>query len=216
MVKAIWKEGGPLDAEGQERVRSRLYLAEVLAVRQFRDCEGAVPLEELLGEASLALADAASRFDESAGVPFGAYATRVIRHRLNGVVTAARRRKHLICACFSELCTGGRRLPPDPPCRWAREPHEELDRREEERATRALLKRVRKALSPLGFTLLELYYAKEYTLEEIGRKLGRSRERVRQLLVKALAQARVKGHQGGKNRVSRLGGALSSRGRVEE
>jgi RNA polymerase sigma factor (sigma-70 family) len=189
MVKAVWKEGCPLDAEGQERVRSRVYLAEVLAVRQFRQCDGAVPLEELLGEAGLALADAASRFDESAGVPFGAYATRVIRHWLNRVVTDSRRSKRLVCACFSELRAGSR-LPPDPPCRWAREPHEELAGREEERATRALLKRVRKALSTLGFTLLELYYAKEYTLEEIGRKFGRSRERVRQLLVKALAQAR--------------------------
>jgi RNA polymerase sigma factor (sigma-70 family) len=189
MVRRKWKEGRELDAGGQERASARVYLAEVLAVREFRRCEGAVPLDELLGEAGLALAHAASRFDESAGVPFGAYATRVIRHWLAGVVAAARRGRRLVCACFSELCAGGARLPPDPPCRWAREPHEELAGREEERATRALLRRVRRAL-PQGFALLELYYARGLTLGQIGRKLGRSRERVRQLLYKALAQAR--------------------------
>src|SRR5438067_2093127 len=80
-----------LDAAAQALVLAHLRLTELLAGEQSRRCGRAVPAKELLGEARLALAYAASRFEEGRGVPFGAYATMVIRHRLAQAVDVWRR-----------------------------------------------------------------------------------------------------------------------------
>jgi DNA-directed RNA polymerase sigma subunit (sigma70/sigma32) len=72
------KKSRQLDEAARERAQSHLHLAEALAWRQYHRCGRMVPLEELQGEARLALAYAASLFDEGRGVPFGAYVTMVI------------------------------------------------------------------------------------------------------------------------------------------
>ena len=81
----------PLSPEAQGRAEGHLHLVEVLAWEQYRRCGRTVPLDELLGEARLALAYGASLYDAATGVPFGAYATFVIRHRLHQAVTVWRR-----------------------------------------------------------------------------------------------------------------------------
>jgi DNA-directed RNA polymerase specialized sigma subunit len=186
MGKNARQEKRPLDAEARERVLVCVGLAEGLARREFRLCGRVMPLEELLGEARLALADAASRFREDAGVPFRAYATMVIRHRLVQAITVWRRGGRLAFPCFSDLGlfgVGGRLLAPDPHCPWAHEPGQIV-------ANQEMLERVRRALPPRWFTLLELYYGQGYTMVEIGRQLGMSRQRVQELLCKALSRAR--------------------------
>jgi RNA polymerase sigma factor (sigma-70 family) len=139
-----------------------------------------------LGEARFALTYGSSLYDEARGVPFGAYVTMVIRHRLARVVTEWRRGGRLDFVFFTDLAkreAGGDVLPFDPPCRLRNEPGEEV-------AARELLERVRGTLPPRWYSLLELYYSEECTLQEIGEQVGLSRERVRQLIAKAIRRAR--------------------------
>src|SRR5262249_44008886 len=77
----------PLGADARARAEVPLSLAEALACEQFRVCDRVVPLEELRGEARLALACAASRYDETKPVPFGTYVILVVRRWLVQAVT---------------------------------------------------------------------------------------------------------------------------------
>src|SRR5262245_9287343 len=72
----------PLDAAGQRRVRDFCTLAYKMAWRFARHQARDIPPEELVGEALCGLTYAASMFQENRGVPFAAYATLVVRHRL--------------------------------------------------------------------------------------------------------------------------------------
>jgi RNA polymerase sigma factor (sigma-70 family) len=158
----------------------------ILARQAYRRCGRTVPLEELLGEAGVALSDAASRDDAARDVPFGAYATMVIRHRLVQAVTAWRRGGRLNHVRFTDLAatpSGGDLTDFDPPCPRAREPYKVA-------AARELLGHVRRVLPARWCCLLRLHYACGYTLEEIGEQVGISRQRAQQLLVQALVRAR--------------------------
>jgi RNA polymerase sigma factor (sigma-70 family) len=158
----------------------------VLAWEQYRLCGRTVPLDELLGEAQLALTYGASLYDASKGVPFGAYVTLVIRHRLVQAVTIWRRGGRLAHVRFTDLevVTGEEEGPSyDPACPRTREPVQEAGDRE-------LLEHIRRTMPRRWFTLLQMYFVEEHTLEEIGNRVGVSRERVRQLLDLALARAR--------------------------
>jgi RNA polymerase sigma factor (sigma-70 family) len=175
-----------LDAGAQARVRSHLHLTDLLACEQYRRCGRAVPRKELVGEAQLALAYAATRFDEGRGVPFGAYATMVIRHRLAQAVVVWQRWGRANQACFTDLAeTGGDGglLAVNPTCPRTREPAQDV-------ADRELIERVRLAMPPRWFAVLQLYFAQGHTLEEIAGQVGVSRERVRQLVAKGVARAR--------------------------
>src|SRR5262245_35869605 len=175
----------PLDTDAQLRVRAHLHLVEALAWEQFRLCGRTMPLEELLGEAQLALTYGAGRFDEAREVPFGAYATMVIRHWLVQAVNVWRRGGRLAHTRLPDLPGRGERraLPVDEPCHRTRDPSKEV-------ADRELLERIRRTMPPRWFVALQLYYAHEYTLEEIGDLFGVSRERVRKLIAKAVEWAR--------------------------
>ena len=177
---------GPLDGAARQRTLGHLQLASRLAWRQFEGCGRTVPLEELRGEALYALVYGASLFDESKGVPFGAYVTMVIRHRLIQAVTVWRRDGRLAHTRFTDLAeftAGHRDAQFDTPCPRTREAPDEVSAEE-------LLERVRRLLPEHWFAALQLRYAQEHTLEEIGQKFGVSRERVRQWLAAAIERVR--------------------------
>lgn len=139
-----------------------------------------------MGEAGFALVYAASVYDAGKEVPFGAYATMVIRHRLVQAVTSWRRHGRLAHVRFTDLAAPddkGRPTAFDPACPQTQESYQEA-------ATRELLGRVRRVLPRRWFDMLELYYACNHSLEEIGERLGLSRQRVQQLINKALVRAR--------------------------
>jgi RNA polymerase sigma factor (sigma-70 family) len=185
MDKPAARPLSPLDATAQARASAHLSLAELLAGTRFRRCGRVVPLEVLLSEAHYGLIYAASRYDESRGVPFGAFATMTIRHRLTQLVTAWRRGGWRDVLTFTDLTalSGDASSRPDPPC-WR------ISSPEREAGVRDLLACVEAILPPRWFTLLQLHFAHNYTLEEIGTRYGISRERVRQLLGKAIQRVR--------------------------
>jgi RNA polymerase sigma factor (sigma-70 family) len=181
------KKSRQLDEAARERAQAHLDLADALAWRQYHRCGRTVPLEELQGEARLALAYAASLYDEGRGVPFGAYVTMVIRHRLVQAVTIWRRGGRLDHICFADLLAQNSQegMPAfEPVCPHSREA-------EEEAVIQELVDEIRRVMPARWFLLLELYFVREYTLEEIGEQLAISRERVRQLLAKAVERARL-------------------------
>jgi DNA-directed RNA polymerase sigma subunit (sigma70/sigma32) len=180
------KKTGPLDDEAQKKVLEHLHLVELLAREQYHLCLGTAPLEELIGEAQLALTYTAACFDAGYQVPFGAFATLVIRRWLIQAVTVWRRGGRLDHVTFSELP-----LPPeadypifDPICHRTREPADEL-------ADRELVDCVRRVLPGRWFSLMELVYVLDNTLEEAGRQAGVSRQRIKQLLIKACDRVRL-------------------------
>ena len=168
----------PLDAAGRERAAAHFGLARRLAWAFFRKSANRASYDDLRAEALFALTYAASMFEEDRGVPFGAYAVMVIRHRLT--VAAARRRS----GCREYPASGfGAAEPLAVPC--PRTAPVEGTAEDSE-----LLRRVRDVLPPRWYDALVLYHLEGRTMDEVGRTLGVTRERVRQILNKAAARAR--------------------------
>jgi RNA polymerase sigma factor (sigma-70 family) len=187
MVTRLPKKARQLDETARERAQAHLDLADALAWRQYQRCARTVPLEELQGEARLALVYAASLYDAEKGVPFGAYITMVVRHRLVQAVSLWRRGGRLDHIRLTDLRAhnseeDGQAF--EPVCPHHREA-------EEDAALQELVDRIRRIMPDRWFLLLELYFVREYTLEEIGEQFHISRERVRQLLAKAVSRARL-------------------------
>ncbi len=172
----------PLDHLQQQRTLEHLTLARRLAWKYFQSSSRCVPLDELRGEALYALVYAAGMFDEKRGVPFGAYATMAISHRLIQAVNSWRRGGRQACTRFSDL-TAFTQTEFDSPCPRTRESKDLA-------ALREAMERLQRLMPPRWFHALHLYYAQGHTLEEVGRHLGVTRERVRQLLTKAIDRAR--------------------------
>lgn len=172
----------PLDDTAQELARTHLGLANRLAWKQYQNCARTVPLDELRGEALYGLVYAAGMFDPGRNVPFAAYASLAITHRLIHAVTVWRRGGRLAHVRFTDL-TAQTTNEFDTPCLHTRESIDEAGIHE-------LIERVRQLLPPRWFQALQLYYAHGHTLEEVGHQLGVTRERVRQLLNKAMGRAR--------------------------
>lgn len=173
-----------LDSRARELVEGQLALARGLAYRQYRNAGGRVPLDELIGEAFLALTYAATMFDESLGVPFGAFATLVLKQRLPRAV------KHWQRAMWnqSRFVDMGEKPGDDrafePACSQDRSPEDSIDERDLVEFVFA-----REAESPwLG--LLREHIEEGTTYAEIGRRVGLSRERVRQCLVRVSKRLR--------------------------
>jgi RNA polymerase sigma factor (sigma-70 family) len=168
----------PLTTAAQNLASSHLRLARQLAWRQYQRCARSVPLDELRGEAFYGLVYAAGMFDPARRVPFGAYATMAITHRLIQAVNVWRRGGRLAHIRFTDL-TANTDNEFDTTCPHTRESIDYAVLHE-------LLDQVRHMLPPRWFQALQLYYSDGHTLEEVGRHLGVTRERVRQLLTKAI------------------------------
>jgi RNA polymerase sigma factor (sigma-70 family) len=169
----------PLTATGQARVAAFTTLAYRLAWYFARSRATDVPVDELIAEAFYGLTYAAGMFRPSKRVPFGAYATMVIRHRLMQAIRAWRRDRWA-----GPFPTGTDEYAweaPDP------KPAPDLAARA---AAREMCERVRRALPARLYTILRLYHGEGRTLEEIGTTYGVTRQRIRQLLAKATARAR--------------------------
>jgi RNA polymerase sigma factor (sigma-70 family) len=163
----------PLDSTSQARAAEYTRIAYQLAWKFARRHARDVPAEELVSEALYALTYAAGLFDEAREVPFGAYATMVIKHRLIQAITNWRRLK----VCPTPLMFDG-----------------ELEREAQRRpvadvsdrsVTDEMCERVRNVLPRRWYDILHLYHGEGYTLEEIGDRLGVSRQRVGQLVGRA-------------------------------
>ena len=168
-----------LDAAGQQRVRAFCTLAYKMAWRFARHQARDIPPEELVGEALCGLTYAASMFQENRGVPFAAYATLVVRHRLIRAILDWRREKW---------------IRPLPVKRTGDEPWEAEDPHSPDicadTSARDMCEQIRRALPPRWYSVLSLHYVKGLSFEEVGKQLGMSRERARQIVRKAAKRAR--------------------------
>jgi RNA polymerase sigma factor (sigma-70 family) len=181
----------PRAGEAAQAVRERamqcLGMAERMARRQYRCCGRSVPLEDLLGEAQLAVVEAAGRYDPDRGVPLEAYASRIVGQRLRRAVKVWHDWRRLHALCFTDLArpgSNGRCAPlVDPPCPRTPEPDRAA-------AVEAALLRVRRVLPDPWFAVLWLHGVEEQTMKEIGRQMGVSRQWVRQLI--DMAKERVR------------------------
>src|SRR5947209_4346348 len=86
----------PLDPDGQALVEAFRTLAYRLGWYFARARATDVPPDELIAEAFYALTYAAGMFRQAKGVPFGAYATMVIRHRLTKAILSWRKARRVV------------------------------------------------------------------------------------------------------------------------
>jgi RNA polymerase sigma factor (sigma-70 family) len=175
---------GPLSVEAQKLAQSHQDIALRLAWKLYQSSARTMPLDELRGEALYALVYAAGMFEAERGVPFGAYATMVVTHRLIHALTVWRRGGRLAHTRFTDV-TASTGTEYDGPCHRTQETLDQI-------ALNDLLDQVRRMLPRRWFQVLQLYYAKGHTLKEVGCLLGISRERVRQLMNKAIVRVRQK------------------------
>jgi RNA polymerase sigma factor (sigma-70 family) len=172
----------PLDGEARKRAGDHVELAYQMAWKHFRACSKSVPLDELRGEALYALSYASGIFDAARGVPFNAYARKVITRRLISVINTWRRSDLRVRRHCRELCgsTKGRRG----------FPRARTGDTANHAAMREAVGVLRRHLPRRWFDVLYLHYVEEYSVKEVGAALGISPERVRQLVAKAMIRAR--------------------------
>jgi RNA polymerase sigma factor (sigma-70 family) len=173
-------EGGcPLDAAGQERVEEFTWLAYRLAWTFARHYARDMPIDELISEALFSLTYASGLFDESRGVPFSAYASLVIRHGLIQEIIRWRRLRRI------------GRMPTFPESESKTEaedrPTSDLERGV---AAREMCRRVREVLPAHMYDALWLFHGKGHSLKEIGKRMGVSRQRIRQMMAQAQRRLR--------------------------
>lgn len=167
----------PLDSLGQARVEACLPLAYQLAWSYARQRARDVPPDELIAEALYGLTYAAGMFDRTRRVPFGAYATLVIRHRLAQCVQRWRQARRI------GRYPGGTCGPDDSP--WEAADHRPKPDVVAGASAREVCERVRRVLPAQWYAMLRLRYAEGWTFKEIGTHLGISRQAVQQAIEKA-------------------------------
>jgi RNA polymerase sigma factor (sigma-70 family) len=171
----------PLDAAGRVRAATHTPLARRLAWQFARGTARDVPADELVSEALYGLTYAAGRYDPGRGVPFPAYATLVIRHRLIQMVLRWRRNRQAgVLSTWTDaddapwevedprpgpdLCTGA--------------------------AAREMCERVRGVLPARWYAILRLCHVEGRSFQEVAARVGLSRQRVRQIVRLAADRAR--------------------------
>ena len=172
--------GKPLDARGRELVLTHLRLAYHVAWQYIRQRARDVPAEELISEALYGLTYAAGLYDETRQVPFAAYATRVIQHRVANMVVSWRRSKD-----WQPL------LHPEQHC----EPSSDVSLTSAESFAltdaREVCEILRASLPKRWYEVLYAHYAQGQSMTSIATDLGISPQRARQLLAKALERVQT-------------------------
>jgi RNA polymerase primary sigma factor len=185
-----WAEQAPaIERLLEESTRLRNYLVQVfskLAVavaRQYANAE--FRLDELLSEAHLTLLRCVEIFDADRGYRFSTYATNAIRHNLNRYVSQQHKLRQLT---REYLAADG----------VAADPIENPRHREREYSLRMSgLCRWIGELEPREQTILRLRYGLtnrpcRVTLQSLAEQLGLSRERIRQLEIRAIEKLRAR------------------------
>jgi RNA polymerase sigma factor (sigma-70 family) len=142
-----------------------------------RDCRSDLAYAELVHEGQIALWQAIMHYDAGCGIAFSTYAVPTIRHRLWRLVREAQRPQG-----YGVLAAG------DDPAELAAQAWQR-------QAVRAVLKELLAYLPERSYHVIVSAYGLDgetpLSLAEIGRLLGLSRERVRQIRNDALAQLRL-------------------------
>jgi RNA polymerase sigma factor (sigma-70 family) len=173
-----------LTREQQLLAEAHLPIACRLAWVRRRRLREMVPGDDLVSESFVGLVYAASIFDPSKGVPFAAYATMVIKHRLCQYITRWLRRDRAVTTLSAldptgELDAGdGAHLVADP-----------APMPDKQAADRELVGRV-KELVPHSFDLLWDRFAVGRTMEELGDDCGITRQAIRHREKKAIRRLR--------------------------
>jgi RNA polymerase primary sigma factor len=164
-------------------VETHLRLAVGLARRYFRP---GYDLSDRINDAALALMQAANRFDFARGNRFSTYATWAILNELVRYDRKQRRHRDRIVALYED-------------CLATQEAAgEQYEREEAQDASRAVVERLLGRLDGRERRILEFRHGiggiPEHSLNEIGRDLGISKERVRQIEQRAHAKLRHLAH----------------------
>jgi RNA polymerase sigma factor (sigma-70 family) len=175
-------------------IRSEEYigLAHFVANRFRSAIARGVDRDDIIGEATLALVIAAPHFDADRGARASTFLTRAMVH----AVARALRRRHYRPLLGLLVDVDQREMEPEDhrsPELLTAEQHDDI----------ALLDRLMRRLTLRERQVLELRYGftgEEHTLEEIGRVLRLTRERIRQIEARALARLRLAAIGVGKNR----------------
>jgi RNA polymerase sigma factor (sigma-70 family) len=155
----LGKSTEPVDSDGQGLAAGFVDDAIRLAISYRRRCAADVPLEEMTGEALVALTYAAARFDPARNVPLKNWAVLVIHDALAKVAQRWRRWRQAVPWPFAD---DGR------PIEWvqtATDPSECLD-------VAVLLDRAREVLPAKLYRVLQWRFGDGLTLNEIGQRLG--------------------------------------------
>ena len=192
---------------GDERIIAHLGFARAVASRALDPrCHGA-DREDLVAWGVLGLVQAARRYRDDAGAPFGAYAAR----RVRGQVLDALRERDPLTRSARRAYRAARELDADLPqpvvevsldrclgaglegAAWSAvgaEAPRETDRCRSEQWRRVA--RQLRELDPLERKVLVLSYARGLTLKEIGARIGLSESGVCRLRARALRHARAR------------------------
>jgi len=179
-------------AARQKLARHNLAFVVAIARRQRR---GAVRLDDVIQEGNVGLMKAVEKFDPHAGTRFSTYAVWWIRAYVGKYLKEARSSVRPISGTIAQAdfsldttvdeegeITHLERIEDDGPS-----PEERFLSAEDDRGVRDTLTRVRKRIGELGWDIVHsrLQQDEPTTLEELGKRWGVSRERVRQVELRA-------------------------------
>jgi RNA polymerase sigma factor (sigma-70 family) len=171
----------PLTPDLQQLVLDHQWIARTLAYHRARKFP-CLSRDDLLGDAELALCNAATRFDPSLGIPFGAYAQMVVRHAVYHTV-----RRFICRRCRDEgqlSALSSDEGPFEPTEHRDTDPARRMMRHESALNAMALCQRIRRCVQPRSYSILH-HRGQGETLEAIGERFGITRQAVRRLIAQA-------------------------------
>ncbi|HLZ48717.1 MAG TPA: sigma-70 family RNA polymerase sigma factor [Candidatus Limnocylindria bacterium] len=182
-----------------DRIIAHLGFARAVASRALDPrCRGA-DREDLVAWGVLGLVQAARRYRDDAGAPFGAYAARRVRGQ---VLDALRERDPLTRSArraYREAREQDASLPPpvvevslDRCVAAGMEPRQVVDCRTQQDHRWARVARELRRIDPIERKVLVLSFGRGYTLKEIGTRIGLSESGVCRLRARALRHVRAR------------------------
>jgi RNA polymerase sigma factor (sigma-70 family) len=175
------------DSTAQQLAADNVRLAYLMARRSWRRCGGLVPLEDLTEEALVRLCVAAAQYNP-ARAKFSTFACNCIWRHLHHIVKQSTVRFRTRVCTMTDLTTLANlesEPPVDPACHRLVPAEVNVERRDLFAAARLLLPHA-------WWPVYHLYFGQGLNPTDCARVLGRSKERVRQLLAKI--QARLRTH----------------------